>query len=79
MVYAPHGFARGFCSLEDNTEVQYKCTGIYNKKFESNILWNDPEIGIKWPLINVLVSDRDKNAETLRQWLARPESENFSY
>src|ERR1035437_6307619 len=41
-VWAPAGFARGFCSLEDGTEVQYKCTGIYNGKAESVIRWDDP-------------------------------------
>ena len=48
-VWAPAGFARGFCVLSDFAEIQYKCTGAYNNKGESGILWNDPEIGIKWP------------------------------
>jgi dTDP-4-dehydrorhamnose 3,5-epimerase len=77
-VWAPAGFARGFCVLSDVTEIQYKCTGIYNNKAESGIHWNDPEIGVKWPLQDVLLSDKDKNAQTLAQWLSRPESANFS-
>src|ERR1700726_4724012 len=44
-VWAPAGFARGFCVLSDYAEIQYKCTGIYNGKAESGILWNDTEIG----------------------------------
>jgi len=76
-VWAPAGFARGFCVLSDAAEIQYKCTGIYNNKAESGILWNDPEIGIQWPLKDVLLSDKDKNAQTLAQWLSRPESANF--
>ena len=44
-VYAPFGFARGFCALTDECEVQYKCTGTYNAKAESAIRWNDPTIG----------------------------------
>src|SRR5579864_9420792 len=48
-VWAPYNFARGFCALSEVTEIQYKCTGIYNNKAESAIRWNDPEIGIKWP------------------------------
>jgi dTDP-4-dehydrorhamnose 3,5-epimerase len=77
-VWAPAGFARGFCVLSDVAEIQYKCTGIYNNKGESGILWNDPEIGIQWPLQDVLLSDKDQKAQRLAQWLARPESANFN-
>ncbi len=78
-VWAPAGFARGFCALVDGTEIQYKCTGIYNSGAESGILWNDPAIGIKWPLTDVAVSDKDSRARSLEQWLATPESEFFQY
>lgn len=78
-VWAPGGFARGFCALSDVTEIQYKCTGIYNGKAESAIRWNDPDIGIQWPLADVLVSEKDRNARTLAEWLASPESDNFRY
>jgi len=60
-------------------EIQYKCTGIYNNKGEAGIRWNDPAIGIKWPLQDVIVSDKDRVARTLEQWLASPESDNFRY
>jgi len=78
-VWAPAGFARGFCALSDFVEIQYKATGIYNSKCESAIRWDDPEIDIRWPLSNCQVSEKDKNAQTLAQWLARPESEHFRY
>ena len=78
-VWAPAGFARGFCALCEGTEIQYKCTGLYNGRAESAIRWNDPAIGIKWPLTDVLVSDKDCQARTLAEWLASPESENFQY
>ncbi len=78
-VWAPAGFARGFCALSDSTEIQYKCTGIYSNKAESGISWNDPAIGIEWPLKDVIVSDKDRNARSLAQWLASPSSENFQY
>jgi len=78
-VWAPAGFARGFCALSDGTEIQYKCTGIYNSEAESAIRWNDPAIGIKWPLTDVMVSEKDRNARTLSEWLASPESESFPY
>ena len=78
-LWAPAGFARGFCVLSDAAEIQYKCTGLYNSKAESGIRCDDPEIGIDWPIENPLLSEKDKKAQTLAQWLARPESDNFRY
>lgn len=79
-VWAPAGFARGFCALSDVAEIQYKCTGIYNGKAESAIRWNDPAIGITWPReLEPVVSDKDRSAGLLSEWLASPESNRFSY
>jgi dTDP-4-dehydrorhamnose 3,5-epimerase len=78
-VWAPAGFARGFCVLSDYAEIQYKCTGIYSNKGESGIRWDDPEIGIQWPIRDVQLSDKDRKAQTLKEWLAKPESEHFRY
>jgi dTDP-4-dehydrorhamnose 3,5-epimerase len=80
-VWAPAGFARGFCVLSDHAEIQYKCTGLYNSKAESGILWNDEALKIEWPLpaSQVQLSEKDKKAQTLAQWLASPQSENFQY
>lgn len=78
-VWAPAGFARGFCALTDPTEIQYKCTGIYNSRAESAIRWNDPRIGIDWPLVDAVVSEKDQHARTLEEWLASPESDNCRY
>lgn len=78
-VFAPYGFARGFCALTDECEVQYKCTGIYNSGGESGISYNDPAIGIMWPLKDVLVSEKDAKGQTLAQWLASPLSDNIIY
>jgi dTDP-4-dehydrorhamnose 3,5-epimerase len=78
-IWAPAGFARGFCVLSDYAEIQYKCTGIYSNKAESGILWDDPAIGIEWPLRDVTLSDKDRTAQTLKEWLARPDSDNFKY
>src|SRR5580704_14576188 len=77
-VWAPAGFARGFCVLSDSAEIQYKCTGLYSNKGESGIRWDDPAIGVEWPVKEPILSDKDKNAQTLAQWLERPESANFS-
>lgn len=78
-VYAPAGFARGFCVLSEFAEIQYKCTGMYNNKAESGILWNDPEIGIHWPVSGPQLSAKDTQAQTLSEWLKKPESDYFKY
>lgn len=78
-VWAPAGFARGFCVLSENAEIQYKCTGWYNSKGESGIRWDDPKIGVKWPTSQPLLSEKDQKAQTLEQWLTRPESDQFRF
>jgi dTDP-4-dehydrorhamnose 3,5-epimerase len=78
-IWAPAGFARGFCVLSDVCEIQYKCTGIYNKMGEGGIRWNDPEIGIVWPIQDPVLSSKDANAPTLREWLASADSDHFQY
>ena len=76
-VWAPASFARGFCALTDEVEVQYKCTEFYNGQAESAVRWDDPEIGIDWPIRDVIVSEKDRKAQTLAQWLASPHSRQF--
>ncbi|HEY6970726.1 MAG TPA: dTDP-4-dehydrorhamnose 3,5-epimerase [Candidatus Angelobacter sp.] len=80
-VWAPYGFARGFCALTDDCDVQYKCTGIYNSKGEAGIYLGDPGIGIEWPvdLTKATMSEKDRNAPTLAQWLASPLSDKITY
>jgi dTDP-4-dehydrorhamnose 3,5-epimerase len=78
-VWAPAGFARGFCALSDYADLQYKCTGTYNSQAESGIRWNDPAIGVEWPVSNPVLSQKDRNARTLAEWLATPESDHFKY
>jgi len=78
-VWAPAGFARGMCVLSDVAEVQYKCTGIYNKDGEAGIRWDDPAIGIKWPGNDFILSERDRRAPTLAEWLVSPEAEKLRY
>ena len=78
-VWAPAGFARGFCALSDEVEIQYKCTGVYNGNAEGAIRWDDPDVGIEWPLKGFQLSDKDRKAQTLRTWLASPSSEYFTY
>jgi dTDP-4-dehydrorhamnose 3,5-epimerase len=78
-VWAPAGFARGFCALSDSVEIQYKCTGLYNSKAESAILWNDPTIGIDWPIPDAVISEKDQRARTLSEWLSSPDADHFRY
>jgi dTDP-4-dehydrorhamnose 3,5-epimerase len=78
-VWAPAGFARGFCAVSDFAEIQYKCTGIYNPKGESGIRWNDPKIGIHWPVKEPELSGKDRQAQTLEEWLASPASNHFQF
>lgn len=79
LVWAPASFARGFCVTSEFAEIQYFCTGTYNNQAESGILWNDPDIGIEWPINDPILSDKDRHAQPLSQWLERPESAYFSY
>jgi len=80
-IWAPYGFARGFCALTDGCEVQYKTTGIYNPNGEAGIYFGDPAIGIRWPIDPsvAVTSDRDKRAPTLAQWLESPLSDNITF
>ena len=65
MLLVPRGFAHGFITLEDNSEVQYKVDNIYDKTADRSIKYNDPLIGIKWPEIQSVLSDKDSNAPFL--------------
>jgi dTDP-4-dehydrorhamnose 3,5-epimerase len=76
-LWAPASFARGFCALTDGVEIEYLTTALYNPRAETGIRWNDPAIGIRWPIADPQLSDRDRNAQTLAEWLARPESDRF--
>ena len=77
LIWAPAGFARGFAVVSDYAEIQYLTTGVYNAKAESGLLWNDPALGIKWPVEAPILSPKDMKAQTLEQWLATPESDYF--
>lgn len=77
-LFLPAGFASGFCSLADPTEVEYYYDAFYNPDGESNIIWNDSRIGIEWPITDPILSPRDQAAATLDAWLLRPEAQLFS-
>ncbi len=69
-LYIPPKFAHGFLVLSDEAEFLYKCTEFYHGDDESGIMWNDEDIGIKWPLDDideVILSDKDKEWKTLKE------------
>jgi dTDP-4-dehydrorhamnose 3,5-epimerase len=78
-IWAPAGFARGFAVVSEYAEIEYHCTGTYNAQGESGIRWDDPRLGIRWPIAVPILSDKDARAQTLEAWLKRPESEHFRY
>lgn len=69
MFWIPAGFAHGFLALEDDTELQYKCTAEYNAASDGGLRWNDPDIAIAWPDIGIppLVSAKDAALPLLRE------------
>ena len=58
-LYVPPGFAHGFCTLSEQADFLYKCTDIYTSGDEYGIAWDDPDIGIEWPQLDYLLSDKD--------------------
>jgi dTDP-4-dehydrorhamnose 3,5-epimerase len=60
--WIPEGFAHGFLTLEEDTQVQYKCTSPYNPECENALLWNDPGLGIDWGVASPILSDKDLKA-----------------
>ena len=74
----PRGFAHGFLTLTDNVEIQYKADNLYAPRFEGNIRWDDPQIGIEWPFEPTILAEKDKNAPTLAERIERNEL-NFMF
>ncbi len=69
-IFIPKGFAHGFLALEEDTVMLYQCDGVYNKESDSGIIFNDPDIGIKWPLEEQMSihSERDLSLMSLKQY-----------
>ena len=65
--YVPPGFAHGFCVVSPTAQVEYKCTDLYDPANEIGIAWNDPAIGIPWPVREPLLSARDRHHPTLAE------------
>lgn len=70
MLYIPRGFAHGFSVLEDAV-FSYKCSNYYHKESEGGILWNDPDLKIDWKLKDPILSERDQDWPTLKDFLLK--------
>jgi dTDP-4-dehydrorhamnose 3,5-epimerase len=66
-IYVPPGFAHGFCVLSEIAQVEYKCTDLYDPASEIGIAWNDPALGITWPVRQPLLSARDSRHRPLAE------------
>ena len=59
MLFVPRGFAHGFLSLEESTEVEYLVDNEYHKESERGVIWNDSKIGVEWPYSDPILNERD--------------------
>ena len=66
MLWVPPGFAHGFCALTDEADLIYKCTSLYDSAADRSIAWNDPDIGIDWPVASPRLAAKDAAAPPLK-------------
>ena len=64
-LYVPSGFAHGFCVVSDMALFVYKCTGYYHPETELTVAWNDPGVGVDWPFVEPLLSNKDRAGQAL--------------
>ncbi len=69
MIYIPRGFAHGFCTLTDNCELLYKMDNYYAPDSAYTLQWNDPDIGIDWPIKNPILSEKDTRAKEFKDFV----------
>lgn len=70
-IYIPEGFAHGFCGLNKNNIIYYCCTNYREKDHEIGILWNDKDLNIKWPIKKPILSKKDQNNITFKEYCAQ--------
>jgi dTDP-4-dehydrorhamnose 3,5-epimerase len=73
MLWVPAGFAHGFCALTDRSDLVYKCTAFYDAESDRSIFWNDPDLGIRWPIVKPLLSPKDAAAPRLKEAKVLPQ------
>ena len=71
-MFVPKGFAHGFCTLEPDTEVVYKVSAYYAPEYDKGLLWNDPALGVQWPVAaeEAVLSDKDRHQPKFHQLFA---------
>ena len=70
-IYIPRGFAHGFCTLTDISEILYKVDNYYSKESEAGLAWDDETVGIDWPVRQPVLSEKDQNNLSLETFIAR--------
>jgi len=73
-LYVPPGFVHGFCVLSETALVQYKCTDLYRPDDEISVIWNDPDLGVAWPIESPVLNAKDQRASRLSDLMQRLES-----
>lgn len=71
-ILVPVGFAHGFAVISDVADLQYKCSSYYTPQAEGSVAWDDPDIGVRWPVEAPILSPRDRAAQSLRAYTAQP-------
>ena len=74
MIFIPKGFAHGFCTLTEESEVIYKVDNFYTPSSELGLLWNDEDINIKWPVKTPILSDKDSKNLSLKEFILKHQS-----
>lgn len=67
-IWVPPGFVHGFCVVSETAEVEYKCTDLYDPGYELTVIWNDPALGIEWPIEAPLLSKKDEAGKPLAEF-----------
>lgn len=70
-LWIPPGFAHGFCTLTERAVFAYKCTEVYVPEADGGLRWDDPDLGVAWPIADPVLSAKDAALPTLAQWLAK--------
>jgi dTDP-4-dehydrorhamnose 3,5-epimerase len=74
-LFVPVGFAHGFCVVSETADVVYKCSSYYDPELERAVAYDDPDVGIEWPALDLIVSERDRRAPRLAAFAGELEAQ----